>query len=158
VHAREPPALDVVHRFRPFGFALANEQGVSVLGRFGLHERGVDAPHHHWNAARPELLGDAVGPWSLRRERRQSDEVRINLLVIERTFALLVDELDLPVLRRRSRDVGECQRLPQIVAVQRYAVTRIDENELLHAAASTTASSRPTCSKIASARSMFSEV
>src|SRR5207244_4323065 len=137
--------------------AFADEHGVDVAHRFVLHERRVDAAHDDWYAARSKLLRDAVRARRLRRERRQADQIRLDVGVIERALALLVDQLDLPVLGRSSGDVAKRQRLPQVVAIQRHAIPRIDQDEF-HAAASMTARCWPTDSKIASARSRCSGV
>ena len=118
----------------------------------------MNPAHDDRNAARPELPGDSVSARRLGRERRQPDEIRLDVVVLEHPFTLLVDQLHFPVLRRRGGYIGERERLPEIVAVEGDSIARVDEDELLHAAASMTASSRPTCSKIASARSMSSEV
>ena len=155
IHASELAVLEVRDHLRPLQLAFPHEQRIGVLRGLVGNERRVDPAHDDGNAAIAELGGDSIRARRLGGEGGEAYQVGLDVAVIESALALLVDELDLPMRRSRGRDVGQCERLPQVVAVQRDAVARIDEDEL-HAAASMIASSRPTCSKIASARSMCS--
>ncbi len=157
VARRELTTLDVGDHDGPQRLAFTDEERIGVQRGFVRDERCVNAAHHDRDAARPELLCDLVRARRLRREGRDTDEIRVDLFVVTRSFALFVDQFDVPMLWRRRGDVRQRERLPQIVAVQRDAIPGIDENEL-HAAVSMTARSRPTVSKIWSARSSSSLV
>ena len=78
----------------------------------------MDAAHHNRDAALTELRGDLIGARRLRGERRQADQIRLHVSIIEGAVHLLVDQFDVPMGRCRGGDVAERQRLPEVIAVE----------------------------------------
>src|SRR4029434_8217942 len=74
-------ALEIVQELIHHKLHFPDYHGVAMLERFLRHKARVHTAHHHRYPARSESVGDLVAAVDIRRHRRDSDEVGLQVKI-----------------------------------------------------------------------------